>query len=70
MDKINEIIDILWLLPSSNLNLDIISSNSTLKSIYIAKGVIAIDGEIPITDIFSIGLQSILPKEVEPSNWI
>jgi tetratricopeptide (TPR) repeat protein len=53
-NKVYEILDILWLLPSSNLNLDIISSNEILKSIYIAKGILPIGENIPISDIFTI----------------
>ena len=40
LDKIDSILDILWFLPSSNLNLDIISSSETLLAIYLAKGYI------------------------------
>jgi len=40
-EKIHSILDILWFLPSSNLNLDIISANETLNAIYLAKGVVA-----------------------------
>lgn len=54
LDKIYEILDILWLLPSSNLDLDIISSNSILKSIYIAKGILPIEESIPVSNIFTI----------------
>jgi len=39
-EKIHSILDILWYLPSSNLNFDIISHNETLNAIYIAKGFI------------------------------
>jgi len=39
-DKIKLILDVLWFLPSSNLNLDIILSDETLLAIYLAKGSI------------------------------
>jgi len=54
VNKIEQILDILWLLPSSNLDLDIISSNNVLKSIYIAKGVLPIESNFPLSDIFTI----------------
>ncbi len=54
MDKIDIIIDILWLLPSSNLNFDIISSNEILKSIYTAKGILHIEDSLPNIGIFVI----------------
>lgn len=38
-EKIESILDILWFLPSSNLNFDIISTDKTLSAIYLAKGV-------------------------------
>ena len=40
IDKIDSVLDILWFLPSLNLNFDIISKNKILSSIYIAKGVL------------------------------
>jgi len=54
VDRIYQIFDILWFLPSSNLNLDIISSNDILRSIYIAKGVLPVTKDIPISDIFTV----------------
>ncbi len=54
MDKIDTIIDILWLLPSSNLNFDIISSNEILKSIYTAKGILHREDSMPNIGIFVI----------------
>ncbi len=54
MDRINSIIDILWFLPSSNLNFDIISSNEILKSIYTAKGILHIEDSLPNIGIFVI----------------
>jgi len=53
-DKIHSILDILWFLPSSNLNLDIISANKTLTAIYVAKGVIPLKESLPKSDIFAI----------------
>ncbi len=53
-DKINSILDILWFLPSSNLNLDIISTDETLSAIYLAKGLIKPKDVTPKSNIFSI----------------
>jgi tetratricopeptide (TPR) repeat protein len=54
VNKVESILDILWLLPSSNLNFDIISRNKILSSIYIAKGTLShIDG-ISKSGIFAI----------------
>ncbi|WP_294953318.1 hypothetical protein [Sulfurovum sp.] len=36
--RIKEVIDILWFLPNSQLDLDIITSNETLSTLYYAKG--------------------------------
>ncbi|HEY9190891.1 MAG TPA: tetratricopeptide repeat protein [Sulfurovum sp.] len=36
--RIKELLDILWLLPNSQLDLDIISSNKQLRTLYYAKG--------------------------------
>ncbi|MDQ7047731.1 MAG: hypothetical protein Q9M39_09025 [Sulfurovum sp.] len=36
--RIKELIDILWFLPNSQLDLDIIHSNKQLKTLYYAKG--------------------------------
>jgi len=52
--KIHSIIDILWFLPLSNLNFDIISSNEKLTSIYYAKEVLSNPKEIPLSNIFVI----------------
>ncbi len=55
VDRVEEILDILWLLPSSNLDLDIIYSSDILKSIYIAKGILELeDGKAPISNIFTV----------------
>ena len=48
------ILDILWFLPSSNLNLDIISKSETLTSIYMAKGIFPIKTSQIKSNIFSI----------------
>ena len=52
--KIDSILDTLWFLPSSNLNLDIISANETLSAIYLAKGLIEPKDVTPISNIFAI----------------
>jgi lipopolysaccharide biosynthesis regulator YciM len=38
MDRINDILDIFWFLPNSQVDLDIITSNDTLHALYYAKG--------------------------------
>ena len=53
-NKIDSIVDILWFLPSSNLNLDIISSSETLLAIYLAKGYIKAQERTPKSNIFAI----------------
>jgi tetratricopeptide (TPR) repeat protein len=53
-EKIGTILDILWLLPSSNLKLDIISQDETLSAIYLAKGVLKIKKVTPKSNIFAI----------------
>ena len=40
--KVHKILDILWFLPLSNLNFDIISSDKTLSTIFFAKGSLAL----------------------------
>ena len=52
--KTHLILDILWFLPSSNLNLDIIYQDEILSSIYLAKGVISMREPTPISNIFAI----------------
>ena len=53
--KIDSIIDILWFLPTSNLNFDIISADETLSSIFLAKGVLSInETSIKKSNIFVI----------------
>ena len=54
LDKIDSILDVLWFLPSSNLNLDIISSSETLSAIYLAKGYIQATEVTPKSNIFAI----------------
>ncbi len=54
INKIHSILDILWFLPSSNLNFDIILSSEILHSIYIAKGVLPQKDNILISGIFAI----------------
>jgi lipopolysaccharide biosynthesis regulator YciM len=53
-DKINLILDVLWFLPTSNLNLDIISSDETLLAIYLAKGTIKNKKLTKKSNIFAI----------------
>ena len=38
MDRIDDILDIFWFLPNSQVDLDIITSNNTLHTLYYAKG--------------------------------
>ncbi|HHS91938.1 MAG TPA: hypothetical protein ENK82_01180, partial [Campylobacterales bacterium] len=53
-EQIMSILDILWLLPSSNLNFDIISKNERLSAIYLAKGILETNDYTIKSDIFSI----------------
>jgi len=53
-NKLHSIIDILWFLPTSNLNFDIISSEKTLHAIFMAKGVLPLDKEESESNIFVI----------------
>jgi len=39
-DHLKEILDILWFLPNSQVDLDIITSNNTLQTLYYAKGYV------------------------------
>ncbi len=43
--KLHSILDILWFLPFSNLNFDIISSDKTLSAIFFAKGSLSLNKE-------------------------
>jgi len=54
VSKVDLILDILWFLPSSNLDFDIITQSETLYSIYLAKGVIKDNTNISKSDIFVI----------------
>ena len=54
IDKIDSILDIMWFLPSSNLNFDIISKSEILSSIYIAKGVLKSKNKVLESNIFVI----------------
>jgi len=53
-EQIESILDILWLLPSINLNFDIILKNETLSAIYLAKGHLESNGSKFLSNIFSI----------------
>ena len=55
--KIQSIIDILWYLPTSNLNFDIILTNNTLRSIFLANGEVKFEedkSKIKMSNIFAI----------------
>ena len=52
--KVSLILDILWFLPSSNLNFDIIYKSETFTSIYMAKGVLSVGTTQVKSDIFAI----------------
>jgi tetratricopeptide (TPR) repeat protein len=52
--KVHSIIDILWFLPTSNLNFDIISSDDTLRTIFMAKGVLPLSKVKIESDFFVI----------------
>lgn len=52
--KVDLILDILWFLPSSNLNFDIIIQDEILKSIYIAKGILEVKDDLITSGIFAI----------------
>ena len=53
-EEIHSILDILWFLPSSNLNLDKITSSETLKAIFLAKGEIETSEMTPKSELFAI----------------
>lgn len=53
-DKIASILDILWFLPASKLNLEIISKSQILSSIYLAKGYIEPNDLAFKSNIFTI----------------
>lgn len=52
--NIEKILDILWLLPPSNLNFDIISKSETLCTIYLAKGYLKEETANYESNIFAI----------------
>jgi len=52
--EIRSILDILWFLPSLNLNFDIISKSEVLSAIYLAKGHIELSSQTFKSNIFSI----------------
>ena len=52
--RIKEVIDILWFLPNSQLDLDIIASNDTLHTLYYAKGYL--QKPLAKSDIFSLDM--------------
>ncbi len=55
VSKVERILDILWFLPLSNLNFDIISSEKILSAIFFAKGVLPLQKDnIPKSNIFVI----------------
>ncbi len=54
MKRLDMILDILWFLPTSNLNFDIISRNKRLCAIYQAKGVLPLQQEEQNIGIFAI----------------
>lgn len=53
-DRIKELLDVLWFLPNSQLDLDIINSNEKLQTLYYAKGYL----QKPMiqSDIFSLDM--------------
>jgi tetratricopeptide (TPR) repeat protein len=52
--KAHLILDILWLLPTLNLNLDIISKSDIFKSVYVARAILPLEGSQIKSDIFAI----------------
>ena len=53
-ERIDSILDILWFLPSSNLNLDIILEDDVLSPIYLAKGILEPIEVMAKSNIFAI----------------
>ena len=53
-DRIKELIDVLWFLPNSQLDLDIITSNEKLQTLYYAKGYL--QEPIAQSGIFSLDM--------------
>ena len=64
IDRVEEVIDILWYLSNTQLDLDIISTNKSLRTIYYLKGYVE-DTEIK-SGIFNIDLLAVAKK----SNFI
>ena len=62
MSRTQEILDILWYLPISQVDLGIISSNSMLKNLYYVKGYIQ-DVPTQSSGIFSLDILSIAKKD-------
>lgn len=59
-ERINEVIDILWFLPNSQLDLDIITANKTLSMLYYAKGYLQTPPEsIGGSGIFALDMLAI-----------
>ena len=52
--KLHQILDILWFLPSLNLNYDVIYKDETLSAIYLAKGELELENKNIKSNIFSI----------------
>ncbi len=53
-EKIGMILDILWFLPTSNINFDIISTSERLYAIYVAKGLLPLENNTPKSAIFAV----------------
>lgn len=60
IDNIEEILDILWFLPSSKVDFNIVSSSKKLTQLYYAKGYLENSNEN--CDIFTIDMLAILKK--------
>lgn len=58
-ERTKEILDILWFLPNSQLDLDIITANEKLSTLYYAKGYLQnTNGEIGVSGIFALDMLS------------
>ena len=53
-EKIPLILDILWFLPTSNINFDIISKSELLSSLYTAKGLLPVENARVKSGIFAL----------------
>ncbi len=60
LSRIQEIIDILWFLPISQLDLAIISANSTLRTLYYAKGYLEVAESA--SGIFAVDMLAVARK--------